>query len=157
LQLAHRYTVDPLAIRQQEQYYPQVLQTDQRSPAITEVWTADRWQVWHDGALVEDGANPYGFIPYVLYPNVRRPKQFWGESDLAPVREPCIELNRAVTQLSSILEVSGNPITVLEGVSESKDVAIEPGAIWEMPPGTKAYLLSLVEHAASACTWTTSS
>src|SRR5581483_4220373 len=71
---------------------------------------------------------------------------FWGESDIAVVREPCVELNRVLTQLSAILEVSGNPITVLEGVVESKDIAVEPGSVWEMPPGTKAYLLSLVEH-----------
>jgi hypothetical protein len=144
--LAHRYTVDPLAIRQQEQYYPQILQTNQRSPTITEVWTDERWEVWHDGTLIEQRTNPYGFIPYVVYPNLRRPKQFWGESDLAAIREPCVELNRALTQLSAILEVSGNPITILEGITDSKDIAVEPGAIWEMPPGTKAYLLSLVEH-----------
>ncbi len=144
--LAHRYTVDPLAIRQQEQYYPQILQTNQRNPTITEVWTDETWEIWHDGTLIEQRANPYGFIPYVVYPNLRRPKQFWGESDLAAIREPCVELNRALTQLSAILEVSGNPITILEGITDSKDIAIEPGAIWEMPPGTKAYLLSLVEH-----------
>jgi hypothetical protein len=144
--LAHRYTVDPLAIRQQEQFYPQILQTNQRSPAITEVWTAELWETWHDGALVDERPNPYGFIPYVVYPNLRRPKQFFGESDVAAIREPCVELNRALTQLSAILEVSGNPITILEGVTDSKDVAVEPGAIWEMPPGTRAYLLSLVEH-----------
>ncbi|HZU77100.1 MAG TPA: phage portal protein, partial [Dehalococcoidia bacterium] len=144
--LAHRYTVDPLAIRQQEQYYPQILLTNQRAPAITEVWTDEEWEIWHDTTLVERCPNPYGFIPYVVYPNVRRPKQFWGESDIANVREACVELNRALTQLSAILEVSGNPITVLEGVTDSKDIAVEPGSVWEMPPGTKAYLLSLVEH-----------
>ncbi|MHB8576800.1 MAG: portal protein [Dehalococcoidia bacterium] len=144
--LAHRYTVDPGAIRQGEQYYPQNLQTAQRGPAITEVWTADSWQTWHDTTLVDERPNPYGFIPYVVYPNLRRPKQFFGESDIAAIREPCVELNRALTQLSAILEVSGNPITVLEGIFDSKDVAVEPGAVWEMPPGTKAYLLSLVEH-----------
>jgi hypothetical protein len=35
---------------------------------------------------------------------------------------------------------------VLEGVVDSKDIAVEPGSVWEMPPGTRAYLLSLVEH-----------
>lgn len=144
--LAHRYTLDPLAIRQQEQYYPQILITNQRAPAITEVWTAESWETYYDNQLVDSRPNPYGFIPYVLYPNVRRPKQFWGESDIAQIREPCVELNRALTQLSAILEVSGNPITVLEGVTDSKDIAVEPGSVWEMPPGTKAYLLSLVEH-----------
>ncbi len=144
--LAHRYTIDPMAIRQQEQFYPQVLQTNQRNPSITEVWTVDTWETWYNLELVESRPNPYGFIPYVVYPNMRRPKQFWGESDIANLREPCVELNRALTQLSQILEVSGNPITVLEGITDSKDVAVEPGAIWEMPPGTKAYLLSLLEH-----------
>lgn len=144
--LAHRYTIDAGAIRQQEQYYPQILQTSQRSPSITEVWTAETWQTWHDGGMVDERPNPYGFIPYVVYPNLRRPKQFFGESDIAAIREPCVELNRALTQLSAILEVSGNPITILEGVTDSKDIAVEPGAVWEMPPGTRAYLLSLVEH-----------
>ena len=144
--LAHRYTVDPLAIRNQEQFYPPIIQSNQRAPAVTEVWTDALWQTWHDGTLVDERPNPYGFIPYVVYPNVRRPKQFWGESDIAAIREPCVELNRALTQLSAILEVSGNPIAVLEGVQDSQDIAIEPGAVWEMPPGTRAYILSLVEH-----------
>lgn len=144
--LAHRYTLDAGAIRQQEQVYPQILQTSQQAPAVTEVWTDSTWQTWRDGNLADERPNPYGFIPYVVYPNVRRPKQFFGESDLAALREPCTELNRALTQLSAILEVSGNPITILEGVTDSKDIAVEPGAIWEMPPGTRAYLLSLVEH-----------
>src|SRR5579875_63714 len=144
--LAHRYTIDPLAIRNLEQFYPPLVQTGQRAPAITEIWTDALWQVWHDGTLVEERPNPYGFIPYVVYPNLRRPKQFWGESDIAAIREPCLELNRALTQLSAILEVSGNPIAVLEGIVDSQDIAVEPGAVWEMPPGTKAYILSLVEH-----------
>ena len=35
-----------------------------------------------------------------------RPKQFWGLSDIEPLREPLGELNRALTQLSRILELS---------------------------------------------------
>jgi len=90
--LAHRYTIDPMAIRQQEMFYPQILQTNMRNPSITEVWTADRWETWYNMELVEDRPNPYGFIPYVVYPNMRRPKQFWGESDITNIREPCVEL-----------------------------------------------------------------
>ena len=30
-----------------------------------------------------------------------RPKQFFGESDISALREPCVELNRALTQLSA--------------------------------------------------------
>src|SRR3989337_1558089 len=54
------------------------------------------------------------------------------------------EINRCFTALSRILELSGNPIAVLSGVVDSQDIAVEPGALWEMPEGTKAYLLDLL-------------
>jgi len=89
--------------------------------------------------------NPYGFIPIVIYPNIREPKQFWGQSDLPSIKEPVRELNRALTQLSMILELSGNPIAVLENVSESADIAVMPGAVWELPERARAYLLDLLQ------------
>jgi hypothetical protein len=77
---------------------------------------------------------------------LRKPHQFWGESDITNVRETVQELNRAFSQLSSILEVSGNPIAVLEGISEARDIAVEPGAVWELPLDAKAYILDLLSH-----------
>ena len=55
------------------------------------------------------------------------------------------ELNRALTQLSMILELSGNPIAVLENVTESTDIAVMPGAVWELPERARAYLLDLLQ------------
>ena len=55
------------------------------------------------------------------------------------------ELNRALTQLSMILELSGNPIAVLENVTESPDIAVQPGAVWELPERARAYLLDLLQ------------
>jgi hypothetical protein len=55
------------------------------------------------------------------------------------------ELNRAMSQLSRILELSGNPIAVLENVEESEDIAIKPGAVWNIPEDAKAYLLDLLQ------------
>jgi hypothetical protein len=95
--------------------------------------------------LIEAKANPYGFIPFVIYPNLREPKQFWGVSDIDPVRESVRELNRALSQLSTILELSGNPIAVLENVNESADIAVQPGAVWELPERARAYLLDLLQ------------
>ncbi len=120
-------------------------QTVRKQHAVTELWTAERFELWLDGALVEAKANPYGFIPFVLYPNLREPKQFWGVSDIAPVMEPVRELNRALSQLSMILELSGNPIAVLENVTESHDIAVQPGAVWELPERARAYLLDLLQ------------
>jgi hypothetical protein len=61
------------------------------------------------------------------------------------LQEPQKELNRALSQLSRILEVSGNPIAVLEGVESSEDIQVRPGAVWNIPPDTKAYLLDLLQ------------
>jgi hypothetical protein len=112
---------------------------------VVELWTADRFELWLDGALLEARANPYGFIPFVIYPNLREPKRFWGISDIDSVRESVRELNRALSQLSMILELSGNPIAVLENVTESRDIAVQPGAVWELPERARAYLLDLLQ------------
>lgn len=112
---------------------------------VTEAWTEASFQLWVEQELVEERENPYGFIPYVLFPNLRAAKEFWGLSDLPPIMEPVRELNRAFTQLSLILELSGNPIAVLENVEESRDIAVQPGAVWELPERARAYLLDLLQ------------
>ena len=112
---------------------------------IVEAWTDETFALWLDDTLLEENANPYGFIPFVIYPNVREPKRFWGVSDLEAIKEPLRELNRAVTQLSTILELSGNPIAVLENVTEAQDIAVQPGAVWEIPEKARAYLLDLLQ------------
>lgn len=119
--------------------------TKDKTASITEVWTEQDFELWIDDTRVEKKANPYGFIPFVIYPNLREPKQFWGVSDLANIIEPQRELNRATSQLSKILELSGNPIAVLENVEESQDIAVRPGAVWNIPEEAKAYLLDLLQ------------
>ena len=61
------------------------------------------------------------------------------------MREPVRELNRALSQLSMILELSGNPVAVLENVTEAQDIAVQPGAVWELPERARAYLLDLLQ------------
>ncbi len=112
---------------------------------IIELWTAQDFELYLDNALLEKKSNPYGFIPFVIYPNLREPKKFWGISDLPQIMESQRELNRAMSQLSRILELSGNPIAVLENVEESEDIAVKPGAVWNIPEDAKAYLLDLLQ------------
>jgi hypothetical protein len=111
---------------------------------FTEYWTQSAYELWRGEEIEEQTANPYGFIPFVLFPNLREPKEPWGASDIPPLAESNRELNRAFSQLSQILELSGNPITVLEGVTGSQDIAVEPGAVWEVPERSKAYILDLL-------------
>ena len=111
----------------------------------TEYWTTEMFELWQGDELAERIPNPYGFIPFVLFPNLREPKQAWGASDIPPLVESNRELNRAFSQLSQILELSGNPIAVLENVSDSNDLVVEPGAIWEMPEQSKAYIIDFLK------------
>ncbi|TET16409.1 MAG: phage portal protein [Dehalococcoidia bacterium] len=112
---------------------------------IVEVWTDRKFELWIDDLLFERKANPYGFIPFVIFPNTREPKKFWGVSDIPAIIEPARELNRALSQLSRILELSGNPIAVLENIENAQDIAVQPGAVWEIPEQAKAYLLDLLQ------------
>ena len=116
-----------------------------KNTCVVELWTADAFELWVDDARVEKKNNPYGFIPFVVFPNLREPKKVWGISDLTQMMEPQREFNRAMSQLSHILELSGNPVAVLENVEQSEDIAVKPGAVWNIPEDAKAYLLDLLQ------------
>lgn len=116
-----------------------------KAALLTEIWLKDRFQLYIASDIVEDKPNPYGFIPFVIFPNLREPKHFWGISDIPQLTQAQRELNRALTQLSRILEVSGNPIAVLEGVESSEGIKVQPGAVWNLPEESKAYLLDLLQ------------
>lgn len=116
--------------------------------SIIEHWTDGALDIYTDDdpkpriALV----NPYGLIPFVIYPNQQVPKQWWGESDVTPLQEVAKELNAEYSRISNIMELSGNPITVLEGVEQAGNIETFPGSMWELPEGAKAYLLDLLQH-----------
>ena len=107
--------------------------TQKKTVQMTELWTAKDFILFMDTDVIDRKPNPYGFIPFIIFPNLRQPKQFWGVSDIPTLQEPQKELNRALSQLSRILEVSGNPIAVLEGVESSDDIQVRPGAVWNLP------------------------
>ncbi len=116
-----------------------------KSAAITEVWTDKTLDLFLDSDLMQSKPNPYGFIPFVIFPNLREPKKFWGTSDIPSLIQPQRELNRALSQLSRILELSGNPIAVLENIGSAEDIKVQPGAVWTIPEDAKAYLLDLLQ------------
>jgi hypothetical protein len=116
----------------------------ERRLPVTERWTTNRWTVEVAGQVVRDEANPYGWIPYVLLPNDPRPHDLWGRSDLDDLTDLCREINRRISTLSRILDLSGAPVAVLENVDGSEGIAVAPGATWELPEGARAYLLDLL-------------
>lgn len=121
------------------------LQLDpKRQYQVIERWTDERWSVSIAGQQVRDILNPYGWIPYVVLSNQPSLTTFWGESDLADLFDVCRELNQRMSVLSRVLELSGAPIAVLENVDGSEGVRVGPGAKWELPEGSRAYLLDLL-------------
>ena len=118
---------------------------EKKTATITDVWTAKTFDLFLDTDLMESKPNPYGFIPFVIFPNLREPKKFWGTSDIPSLIQPQRELNRALSQLSRILELSGNPIAVLENIASAEDIKVQPGALWTIPEDAKAYLLDLLQ------------
>lgn len=109
-----------------------------------EEWTGERFRVTVAGDVVHDGPNPFGAIPYVIWPNEARAHQFWGESDLADLVEVGRELNQRMSTVSQVLHLSGAPIAVIEGVEATENLIVRPGAKWELPADAKAYLLDLL-------------
>ena len=60
-----------------------------------EEWTASAWRLLA-GDVVDGGPNPYGEIPYIVFPNLRVPGEFWGESDLVDLLDLQRELNTRI-------------------------------------------------------------
>jgi hypothetical protein len=119
--------------------------TARNNVVVTELWTDKTFDLFLDNSPIESKPNPYGFIPFIIFPNLREPKKFWGTSDIPNIIQPQRELNRALSQLSRILELSGNPIAVLENVGSAEDIKVQPGAVWTIPEDAKAYLLDLLQ------------
>jgi hypothetical protein len=111
---------------------------------VVEDWRPDRYRVERGGQTVRDGPNPYPWLPFVVFPNEALPNEFWGVSDLVDLMPICQELNRRLSVLSRILDLSGAPVAVLENVEGSDGVTVEPGAKWELPQDARAYLLDLL-------------
>ncbi len=112
--------------------------------SVTEEWTASELRLLVDDRPVQAAPNLLGRPPYVIFPNVRRPHSPWGESDLVDLLEPARELNSRMSVLAHILEVSGNPIAVLENVDAGEGIRVAPGELWELPEKSRAYLLDML-------------
>lgn len=111
---------------------------------VIEEWTVDRLVV-RMGRRARQYVNPYGFIPFVIFPNTPRPHQFWGESDLESLIVLNKALDRRLSVIGSLLELSGNPVTVLENITEWRSMTVAPGAVWQLPLGSSAKVLNMLE------------
>jgi hypothetical protein len=113
---------------------------------VAERWTTETIQILVDGTEVQSQPNSYGFIPYVIFPNLSQPRLFWGLSDLDDLMTLNSEFNVRISVLSQLLQMSGNPVLVLQNVEDAQGMRVGPGAIWTLPDGAKAELLELLKN-----------
>jgi hypothetical protein len=113
---------------------------------LCEEWTAGAWRLLAGDTPVDGGPNPYGEIPYVIFPNLRAPGEFWGESDLVDLLRLQRELNTRLSIFSRILEVAGNPVAVITGAdaASTDSLRLGPNQLWTLPEGAKAEVLDLL-------------
>jgi hypothetical protein len=122
--------------------------TDSYQPLqAREEWTAAAWRLLVGTTPIDGGPNPYGTIPYILFPNLRVPGEFWGESDLVDLLRLQRELNSRISIFSRILEVAGNPVAVITGAdADSTDtLKLGPNQLWTLPEGATADVLDLLK------------
>lgn len=149
LAVHHLYRATPAQIRAQfGTRLDSALDPHKPLPTMEE-WTESTFRLLVENQVLVDIANPYGHIPYVIVANDPLPNSLWGQSDLVDLIPVCTELNTRMSVLSQILELSGSPITVLEGVDGTEGIRIGPGAKWELPEGARAYLLDLLQGGAA--------
>ena len=141
----HLYRATPRQLQQQFGVrVDATIDADKPIPTL-ETWTRSTFRVHANNQALVDVPNPYGMIPYIVIANDPAPQQFWGQSDLADLMPVCTEINKRMNVFSRILDLSGAPITVLEGVDGTEGIRIGPGAKWELPEGARAYLLDLMQ------------
>lgn len=114
------------------------------SVEVIEEWTAGEYRLWLGGALQQQKANPFGFIPYLIVPNNRKPGQYWGTSDFADLWPVAAEINTATSTFATIIEYSGAPVVVVENVASTDNLKVGPGQLWDLPEQSKAYLLEMM-------------
>lgn len=160
-QLAVRYRTDdlrtPLAVTQTYHAYKDELPATwaailpgelppEAQIRIIERWTAIHWIVDIGGHGTIEGDHPWKQPPYLIFPNARLPGEYWGLSDVEDLITIQRQLNSRISDLDLLLSLTGAPVTVIEGVTDSSNIKIGPGAKWDLPEKAKAYVLNLLEQ-----------
>lgn len=142
---------DPLP---EENYLSQETIRRRRVP-ILEVWTRDDYLLEVGGRVVYNGKNPYrwaatgeGFIPFVVIENIRSGSNqpFYGESDIAQVRELNEHLNFLLSRRQYLAQRWLMPTLVWEGAPPDYVAALKAtiggGGALPTRMGSRLYFLA---------------
>lgn len=81
------------------------------------IWTNEEYRVEINGEVIEEGANPYGIIPFVKVLNYPLANRHCGISDLDDIIPLNVELNLKNSDISEIIDYHASPVTVVYGAS----------------------------------------
>lgn len=112
-----------------------------RAVDVVETWTASTLRITAGGAVVQDGPNPYGWIPIAHVANLQPPNDFWGRSDLEDVIPLNEELDRRVSDEADVIAYHADPPVVFRGVRQHSDLPVGPGTVWDIPADAEVSLL----------------
>jgi hypothetical protein len=104
-----------------------------RRHEVLEVLSAQHRQVYVDGDLVEDGANPLGTLPVVHVQNASQPFQYAGLSDVEPLIPIQDELNTRLSDRAHRVTMQSFNMYLAKGVEGLGDrgrVTVGPGEVW---------------------------
>jgi hypothetical protein len=96
-----------------------------------EVWTKDFIRI-KKGDEENTYDNPYGEVPFVHIKNYPLPNSFWGVSDIEPIMDLNVEVNKNLTGFAQMLDYHRSPILVVRG-AKAEGLVVGPNQIWQLP------------------------
>jgi hypothetical protein len=103
----------------------QSTQEKERQVPCLEVWTKDNYMLKVGNAVVYNGANPYGFVPFVSIPNIRKTGRVEGLSDVDDVLPVNEELNQMLSHRAYVVRRWLNPTLIWEGAPKDYAAIIQ--------------------------------
>jgi hypothetical protein len=76
---------------------------------IREYWSKDKHCIWAKDTLLREEANPYPWLPYVMFRGVPVPGRLWPDAVVTQARPRQVDLNKRESQISENAERIGNP------------------------------------------------
>lgn len=103
----------------------------QATVEVTEVWTAERITIHHDGALVSESVNRLGVLPVVHVQNLPQPFFYEGLSEVEPLIPLQDELNTRLSDRANRVTMQSFKMYLGKGIENFTERPIGPGQMWQ--------------------------
>lgn len=107
--------------------------------SVWEHWTPQEHSRWADDVLLQRVENPFGFIPFVIIPNVAPSDEFYGRADTDGVKYLIKELNTVMADTGDAINYYAHPIPVIIDAAKGvENLALGPGQVWDIQTRTRS-------------------